>query len=113
MGARATREATREGQQGSLRGAEYRGRWGITAHGTHGREGDGGQHAALDRPTGETWRSPPVTPNLQRLAAQAARDPARVLTPLAHLIDEDCLREAYRQTSTASAPGIDGVTAQQ
>ena len=66
----------------------------------------------LDRPTGETLRAPTVTPQLQRIAAQAARDPARVCTTLAHRIDEDCLREAYRHTSTSSAPGIDGVTAE-
>ena len=57
-------------------------------------------------------RSPTVTPKLQRIAAQAARDPDRVFTTLAYLIDEDFLREAYRQTSKASAAGIDGVTAQ-
>jgi RNA-directed DNA polymerase len=56
-------------------------------------------------------RSPTVTPKLQRIAAQAARDPERVLTTLAHRIDEDFLREAYRHTSQSSAPGIDGVTA--
>jgi RNA-directed DNA polymerase len=55
--------------------------------------------------------SPTVTPKLQRLAEQAARDPGRVFTTLAHLIDADFLREAYRQTSKSSAPGIDGVTA--
>ena len=58
-------------------------------------------------------RSPTVTPKLQRIAAQAARDPDRVFTTLAHLIDVDFLREAYRHTSKTSAPGIDGVTAQQ
>ena len=57
-------------------------------------------------------RSPTVTPKLQRIAAQATHDRSRVFTTLAHLIDEDFLREAYRQTSKASAPGIDGVTAQ-
>ena len=66
-----------------------------------------------DRPPGETLRSPTVTPQLQRLAAQAAHDPDRVLTTLAHLIDTDFLREAYQQTSKSSAAGIDGVTAQQ
>jgi len=45
------------------------------------------------------------------MAAQAARDPARVFPTLAHLIDEDFLREAYRHTSKTSAAGIDGVTA--
>ncbi len=58
-------------------------------------------------------RSPTVTPKPQRIAAQAARDPEWVFTTLAHLIDADFLREAYRQTSKSSAAGIDGVTAQQ
>jgi group II intron reverse transcriptase/maturase len=62
---------------------------------------------------GDTLRSPTVTTKLQRLAEQAARDPKRVFTTLAHLIDEDFLREAYRQTSKSSAAGIDGVTAKQ
>jgi len=58
-------------------------------------------------------RSPTVTTKLQQIAEQAARDPARVFWTLAHLIDEDFLREAYRHTSKASAAGIDGVTAKQ
>jgi RNA-directed DNA polymerase len=66
----------------------------------------------LERPTGETLRSPTVTPHLQRLAAQAARDAARVFTPLASLSDEACLREASRPTSTSRAPGLDGGTAE-
>jgi RNA-directed DNA polymerase len=45
------------------------------------------------------------------MAAQAARDPERGLTPLAHLSDEDGLREAYRRPSQSSAAGRDGVTA--
>ena len=74
--------------------------------------GDAGHHVELERPTGETLRSPTVTPKLQRIAAQAARDSKRVFTTLAYLIDEDFLREAYRHTSKSSAPGIDGVTAE-
>ncbi|HEX9872169.1 MAG TPA: transcription elongation factor GreAB, partial [Candidatus Tectomicrobia bacterium] len=58
-------------------------------------------------------RAPTVTPTLQRLAAQAAGDPAWVLTTLAHLIEADFLREAYRHTRKSSAAGIDGVTAQR
>src|SRR5262245_62154264 len=46
------------------------------------------------------------------MAAQAAHDPDGVCTTLAHLIDEDFRREAYRHTRKSSAPGIDGVTAQ-
>ena len=58
-------------------------------------------------------RSPTVTPQLQRSAAQAARDPHGVLTTLAPRIDGDVLREAYRHTSQSRAPGSAGVTAQQ
>jgi RNA-directed DNA polymerase len=57
--------------------------------------------------------SPTVTPQLQRLAAQAAHDPDRVCTTLAHRIDTDFRREAYHHTSKSSAAGSDGVTAQQ
>jgi RNA-directed DNA polymerase len=46
------------------------------------------------------------------MAAQAVREPDRVCTTLAHLLDVDVLREASRRTRKASAPGIDGVTAQ-
>jgi RNA-directed DNA polymerase len=56
--------------------------------------------------------SPTVTPQLQRIAAQAARAPDGVFTTLAHLLDGDFLREAYHQTQKASAPGIAGGTAQ-
>jgi hypothetical protein len=111
IGVRVTSAVSREGQDGRLRGAEYQRRGGTKAHGTHEREGDAGHHERLDRPTGETVRAPTVTPPLQCMAAQAAHDPARVFTILAHRSDEDVLREAYRQTSKASAAGIDGVTA--
>jgi group II intron reverse transcriptase/maturase len=60
---------------------------------------------------GDTLRSPTVTTKLQRLAEQANHNPERVFTNLAHLIDVDFLREAYRRTSKSSAAGIDGVTA--
>jgi RNA-directed DNA polymerase len=67
----------------------------------------------VDGKTGDTLRSPTVTTKLQQIAEQAAHDTNRVFTTLAHLIDEDFLREAYRQTSKSSAAGIDGVTAKQ
>ena len=112
IGKRAPSEAARDGSDGSLSGASYRSRWGTVAHGTPGRAGDAGHHVLLDGKTGETVRSPTVTPQLQRIAAQAARDPNWVFTTLAHLMDEDFLREAYRHTRKSGAPGIDGVTAQ-
>jgi RNA-directed DNA polymerase len=74
--------------------------------------GNAGHHERLDRPTGDTLRAPTVTPQRQRLAAQAAHDPDRGCTTLAHLLATDVLREAYQQTSQSSAAGIAGVTAQ-
>lgn len=58
--------------------------------------------------TGDTGRSPTVTPQRPRLAAQAARDAARVCTTRASLLAEDVLWEASRPPSQASAPGMDG-----
>ena len=57
-------------------------------------------------------RSPTVSTKLQRIAAQAVDYPEEVFTNLAHLIDEDFLREAYHRTRKDSAPGSDRVTAQ-
>jgi hypothetical protein len=111
--ARATSEVPRNGLCGSLSRASYLGRWGREAQTTHGREGDAGHHVELKGKTGDPWRSPTVTTKLRRLAEQAARDPERVFSTLAHLIDEDFLREAYRPTSKSRAAGIDGVTAKQ
>jgi len=62
---------------------------------------------------GDTSRSPTLTTQLQRIAEQAKQYPEMVFTTLAHLMDEDFLREAYRRTRKDSAPGIDGVTAVQ
>jgi group II intron reverse transcriptase/maturase len=60
---------------------------------------------------GDTLRSPTVTTKLQHLAEQAKHNPERVFTNLAHLIDVEFLREAYRRTRKSSAAGLDGVTA--
>ena len=50
---------------------------------------------------------------LQSMAQQAKCYPARVFNHVFHVIDRECLREAYRQTRKNSAPGVDQVTAQQ
>jgi hypothetical protein len=42
---------------------------------------------------------------LQRIAQQAKRYPARVFDNVFHVIDCECLLEAYRQTRKSSAPG--------
>lgn len=62
---------------------------------------------------GETSSSQPVSTRLQRIAEQAKVRPKMVFTTLAHLIDAELLREAYRRTRKDSSPGVDGVTAKQ
>src|SRR5919109_3629865 len=62
---------------------------------------------------GETLGSPTISMKLQKIAQQAQRYPAMVFNNVFHLIDQEFLREAYRQTQKSSAPGVDHVTAQQ
>jgi len=62
---------------------------------------------------GDTSRSQTISTKLQGIAEQAERYPDMVFTTLAHLIDVDFLREAYRRTRKGGAPGIDGVTAKE
>lgn len=51
-----------------------------------------------------------VSTKLQKIATQAREHPERSFTTLAHYIDLDFLKEAYRRTNRGRAPGIDGVT---
>ncbi len=50
---------------------------------------------------------------LQRIARMAREHPSRAFTNLAHYIDLDFLREAFRQTRKDRAPGVDGVTGKE
>ncbi len=54
-----------------------------------------------------------VSTKLQRIAQLAQEDPKRVLTTLAHHIDVEFLREAYRRTRKDGAAGVDGQTAKE
>ena len=54
-----------------------------------------------------------ISTRQEKLAALARIEPKRVLTTLAHHIDEVWLREAYRRTRKDGAVGVDGVTAAQ
>lgn len=83
----------------------------TATHEPPGRAGDTGHHVELDSKSGDTVRAPTVTPQLQRFAAQAARNSAWVFTTLAHRSAEDLLREVYRRTRKASTPDMDGGTA--
>jgi len=51
-----------------------------------------------------------ISTKLQRIAKMAKEHPERAFTNLAHHIDLDFLREAYRLTRKDGATGVDGVT---
>jgi len=67
----------------------------------------------LEGTMGETLSSQTVSTKLQRIAEQAVRNPTRVFTTLAHLIDVEFLTEAFHRTRKNAAPGVDGVTAEE
>src|SRR4030095_2333713 len=67
----------------------------------------------LGGPMGEPPGSPTVSMKLQRIAQQAKHYTAMVFNNVLHLIDQEFLLEAYRQTRKNSAPGMDQATAQQ
>jgi len=58
-----------------------------------------------------TQRPQPISTGFRLIAEQAAAYPERVFTSLAHLLDVEMLREAYRLTRKDGATGVDGVTA--
>ena len=62
---------------------------------------------------GETPSSQTVSTKLERIASMAKAMPNVALTTLAHHIDVDWLREAYRRTRKGGAKGVDGQSAVQ
>jgi RNA-directed DNA polymerase len=54
-----------------------------------------------------------VSTRLQQIAELARQSPSMVLTTLAHHVDVEFLREAYRRTRKDGAPGVDRQTADQ
>ena len=61
----------------------------------------------------ETPRSTTVSTKLERIAKLAREMPQVALTTLAHHIDIDWLREAYRRTRKDGATGVDRQTADE
>ncbi len=61
----------------------------------------------------ETSGSSLISTRLQSIAKLAKDAPTLAFTTLAHHIDIELLREAYRRTRKSGATGVDGVTAQQ
>lgn len=54
-----------------------------------------------------------ISTRLQRIAELAKEAPGRAFLSLAHHIDIELLREAYRRTRKDGAPGVDGQTAEE
>lgn len=54
-----------------------------------------------------------VSTKQERIAALAKQSPHMAFTSLAHLLDIDWLKEAYRRTRKDGAVGVDGVTAEE
>lgn len=54
-----------------------------------------------------------ISTRLQRVAELARKNPEMVMTTLAHHIDADFLREAYKRTRKDGAVGVDGQTAEE
>lgn len=61
----------------------------------------------------ETPGSSTISTKLERIAQLARNAPEMAFTTLAHYIDLEWLREAYRRTRKDSAVGVDGQTAEQ
>lgn len=66
-----------------------------------------------ERKTAGTSSPSTVSTKLQRIAMLAKQAPGMGFTTLAHLIDLEWLREAYRRTRKDGATGVDGQTAEQ
>ena len=61
----------------------------------------------------EPLTSDTVSTRLQRIAELAREDPKRAFRSLAHHIDLELLREAFRRTRKDGAPGVDGQTGEE
>ncbi len=99
-------EHSTEGQRRS-----WPGRWGSEVQATHWREGEVGHNVQLEGKMRDTSRSQIISTQIQEIAEQANEYPEMVFTTLAHRMDVEWLRAAYRQTNKSSAAGIDGITA--
>jgi len=85
--------------------------WGTIAQGTQPREGDAGHHVQPELHTGQTMSCHDVFRKLGEITQQAASDPNRVFTTLAHLLTPDFLAAAFYRLRRSAAPGCDEVTA--
>ena len=84
---------------------------GEPTQGTLWREGETKLKSRLEGKMPRTQSLISVSTKLQRIASLASRAPEVALTTLAHHIDLDFLREAYRRTRKDGATGVDGKAA--
>jgi hypothetical protein len=100
------------GAAGSRSASYYRG-----SGGTNPRDPvEGREHrntGTFEGKMAETSSSTTVSTKLERIAKLARTMPQAALTTLAHHIDIDWLREAYRRTRKDGATGIDRQTAEE
>ena len=61
----------------------------------------------------ETSSSQTISTRMQRIAELAKQAPEMAFTTLAHPIDVEWLREAYRRTRKGGALGVDGQSADE
>jgi len=67
----------------------------------------------LEEKMNETPSSESISLKLERIAELAKKAPGMAFTTLAHHMDIDWMREAYKRTRKDGATGIDGQTAEQ
>jgi RNA-directed DNA polymerase len=77
------------------------------------REGGAGKTGLLEGKMLGTSSPGNISTRLQEIAELAREAPDMVITTLAHYIDIELLREAYRRTRKDGAAGVDGQTAEQ
>lgn len=84
---------------------------GNQPNGTRWRDGASRNTELLEGKMTGTPSPLDISTKLQRIAELARREPKVALTTLAHHIDIEFLREAYRRTRKDGATGVDGETA--
>ena len=89
------------------------GKRGNRPEGPRGGKGGAGDTELLGGTATEPLTSDTVLTRLQRIAELAREDPGRVFRSLAHHIDIELLREAFRRTRKDGAVGVDGQTGRE
>src|SRR5271165_878796 len=114
-GGTARAKATKRGGMG-VEESECRSRSEDAGEPTRGTLPSKGRHRStepLEGTMGETLNSETISTKLERIAKLAKDAPDMAFRTLAHHIDIDWLREAYRRTRKDGAKGVDGQSAQE